>query len=121
MKTIKEIKDCIYGTYYRGHLAGTVLCMLFNDVLLFNKNVNVSDKNRSGHIGVGDMIETDKYGRCPVTEALFGTHTKLLDPSTGWVTEIYRNKNRPGSTIIYRVLFHDGIFWISQRWVRKKE
>jgi hypothetical protein len=66
-------------------------------------------------------IETDIYDNVPASTVLLGSPVRFIRSGTvGWVVEKYADKKRPGSIVVYRVLFPDGIFWISQYWLKKK-
>lgn len=120
MKRIKDIKDYAWTAYYVGYTVKVASCILLNELFHFKKrSAGMCDPYMP--ICIGEMVETDKYDKIPVTDTPLGTSVKMISQSTGWVVDVYTNKDRPGSAVIYRVLFPDGVFWVSHCWVRKQQ
>lgn len=119
MKIFEKLKNAVTAAYYAGYAFKVVSRIFLKEFFPFEEDTDFYD--RYPPIEVGRLVETDKHDKIPATETLFGNKTKLVAAATnGWVIDKYVDKNRPGSIVVYRILFPEGVFWVSQCWIREK-
>lgn len=116
---LKEISNFLAGVYYTGYAVKVISRIFLKEIFPFSFDDDLYRQYPC--INIGEIVETDKYDKVPVSDTLLGTKARMLQSSMGWVIDRYIDEDKPGSIIVYRVLFPEGVFWVSQCWLRKKE
>ena len=115
-KIVDNIKNYLTIPYYTGYLALILTDLLFKS---FDNKENYYFKQYPVY-SIGDLITTDSLCLTPVSVVIVGPFTRMIPQKTaGFVVERHNDKSRPGSLVIYRVLFPEGLFWVSQTWLNK--
>lgn len=118
-KIVDNIKNYLTVSYYAGYLTLVIADALFKSTFKLHGKENYYFKQYPSY-DIGDLIQTDAFCLTPASVIILGSFTKMIPQKTaGWVVERHVDKSRPGSLVIYRVLFPEGLFWVSQTWLNK--